>query len=243
MNSIKYPNKVVLITGSSRGVGLELAKYFLDAGATVIGLSRGNATISDNENYHHFSVDIADGNAIVACFRKEITKKFKTIDIVINNAAVLTSQYSMIMPAKNAMDMVNVNLLGVFFVSREAAKLMRNSTAGRIINIGSMASSLEPVGDSIYAACKAGIITLANVMAKEFTTMNITCNTVAITAIETDMLNQHTPTAQIKIKEIINNLPIPRMTKMDDILNVVDFFASERSSYITAQMIYLGGIN
>jgi 3-oxoacyl-[acyl-carrier protein] reductase len=139
--------------------------------------------------------------------------------------------------------MVNINLLGVFFVSREAAKLMRKSTSGRIINIGSMASSLEPVGDSIYAACKVGIITLANVMAKEFASMNITCNTLAITAIETDMLRQHTPTAQVKINEIIKNLPIPRMTKIDDILNVIDFFSSERSSYITGQMIYLGGIN
>ena len=147
------------------------------------------------------------------------------------------------MPIKNAMDMVNINLLGVFFVSREAAKLMRNPDAGRIINIGSMASSLEPIGDSIYAACKAGISTLANVMAKEFSSMNVTCNTVAITAIETDMLNQHSPTAQVKIKEIISNLPIPRMAIADDIFNVVDFFASERSSYITAQTIYLGGIN
>lgn len=242
MSSNKYLNKVVLVTGTSRGVGFEIAKYFLDKGATVIGLSRGESTI-DNENYSHFPVNIADGNAISTCFRQEIGKKFKNIDIVINNAAVLTSQYSMIMPIKNAIDMVNVNLLGVFFVSREAAKLMRRSTAGRIINIGSMASSLEPIGDSIYAACKAGIITLANVMAKEFSSMNITCNTLAITAIETDMFNQHTPTAHVKIKEIINNMPLPRMAIVDDILNVIDFFAAERSSYITAQTIYLGGIN
>jgi len=120
---------------------------------------------------------------------------------------------------------------------------MRKNTYGRIINIGSMAASLEPIGDSLYAACKAGINTLANVMAKEFSSMNVTCNTVAITAIETDMLRQHSPTAQVKIKEIINSMPVARMADKDDILNVIDFFASERSSYITAQMIYLGGIN
>ena len=139
--------------------------------------------------------------------------------------------------------MLNVNLLGVFLVSREAAKLMRGKEPGRIINIGSMASSLEPIGDSIYAASKAGIITLANVMAKEFSTLNITCNTLAITAIETDMLNSHSANAKVKIKEIINNLPIPRIANTDDILNVIDFFSSEKSSYITAQTIYLGGIN
>lgn len=242
MNSLNYLNKNVLITGTSRGVGFEIANYFLENGAIVIGLSRGEPTI-EHGNYKHYSVDLSDPDSIVTCFKQKIGRDFKSLDIVINNAAVLTSQYSMIMPLKNAIDMVNINLLGVFFVSREAAKLMRKSASGRIINIGSMASSLEPVGDSIYAACKAGIITLANVMAKEFASMNITCNTLAITAIETDMLRQHTPTAQVKIKEIIKNLPIPRMTKIDDILNVIDFFSSERSSYITGQMIYLGGIN
>lgn len=237
-----YKNKVILVTGASRGVGLFIVQHFLANSGRVIGLSRTESALKHPE-YTHFSVDIADPNAIINCFRKQISKEFKNIDIVINNAAVLTSQYAMIMPVKNALDMVNVNLLGVFFVSREAAKLMRNVKNGRIVNIGSMATSLEPAGDSIYAACKAGINTLANVMAKEFASMSVTCNTMAITAIETDMLNQHTPSAQLKIKEIINNLPIPRMAELDDILNVIDFFVSPRSSYITAQMIYLGGIN
>jgi 3-oxoacyl-[acyl-carrier protein] reductase len=237
-----YQNKIVLVTGASRGVGLEITKHFIKNGATVIGLSKGTSNFQ-HKQYKHFSVDIGDATSIINCFKKEIRKQFKRIDIVINNAAVLTSQYSMIMPVKNALEMVNVNLLGVFFVSREAAKLMRGTEQGRIINIGSMATQLEPIGDSIYAATKAGVSTLANVMAKELSQLNITCNTIAITAIETDMLKSHSSTAQIKIKEIINNLPIPRAAEADDILNVVDFFASDRSSYITAQTIYLGGIN
>ena len=237
-----YKDKVVLVTGASRGVGLEIVKHFLAHGAVVIGLSRSAPELSDTR-YHHFPVELGDSESVINVFRKEIGKQFKSIDIVINNAAVLTSQYAMIMPAKNAIDMVNVNLLGVFFVSREAAKLMRKNAYGRIINIGSMATSLEPAGDSIYAATKAGVITLANVMAREFSSMNITCNTIGITAIETDMLQSHSPTAKEKIKEIIAGLPIPRMAVADDILNAVDFFASERSSYITAQVLYLGGIN
>ena len=146
----------------------------------------------------------------------------------------------MIMPLKNAIDMVNLDLLAVFFVSREVAKLMRKNSFGRIINIGSMSVRLETVGDSLYAACKAGINTMANVMAKEFSALNITCNTLGITAIETDMLSQ---LPKPKIDEIVRNLPIPRYAKAEDIFNVIDFFASERSSYITAQVIYLGGIN
>jgi 3-oxoacyl-[acyl-carrier protein] reductase len=237
-----YKNKTVLITGASRGVGLEIARHFLAHGAVVIGLSRGLPGLED-ERYKHYQVDIGDAEAVLHLFRKVITPEFKSLDIVINNAAVLTSQYAMIMPLKNAMDMVNVNLMGTFLVSREAAKLMRKSSRASIINIGSMAASLEPMGDSIYAATKAAIITLANVMAREFGTMNITCNTIGITAIETDMLQSHTPVAKEKIKGIIAALPIPRMAEIDDVLNVVDFFASERSSYITAQTVYLGGIN
>lgn len=237
-----YKEKIVLVTGASRGVGLEIVKHFINNGAFVIGLSRSDSNFI-NENYVHFKVDLAVPELVTSCFKKEISKRFNKIDIVINNAALMTSQYSMIMPIKNAVEMVNVNLLGVFFVSREAAKLMRGKEYGRIINISSMATSLEPIGDSIYAATKSGINTLANIMAKEFSSMNVTCNTLAITAIETDMLNSHSDTAQIKIKEIIKNLPVPRIANVDDILNVIDFYSSERSSYITAQTVFLGGIN
>lgn len=236
-----YKDKIVIITGSSRGIGCEIAHYFLKNNATVIGLSKSDFKIAGTA-YHHFNVDLSKPEEITNIF-KTIGKQFKKVDIVINNAAVLTSQYSMIMPVKNAIDMVNIDLLAVFLVSREAAKLMRKNAYGRIINISSMATSLEPAGDSLYAACKAGINTLANVMAKEFSSLNITCNTLAITAFETDMLRQHSPTAQGKIREIIQNLPIPRMAEKDDIFNVLDFFASERSGYITAQIVYLGGIN
>ena len=237
-----YTNKVVLITGTSRGVGLELCKYFLNNGAIVIGLSRNEFHML-NDLYHHFAVDLSNPDAIVACFKNKINKKFQKIDIVINNAAVLTAQFSMIMPIYSAIEMLNVNLLGVFVVSRESAKLMRGKEYGRIINIGSMASSLDPVGDSIYSATKAGVISLANVMAKELSNYNITCNTLAITAVETDMLKSHSASAKIKINKIIENLTIPRLSNWEDIFNVIDFFASERSSYITAQTIYLGGIN
>ena len=236
-----YKDKIVLVTGSSRGVGKGIAEHFLQNRARVIGFSKGTGSI-ENPLYHHMRVDLSEPDEIVKGFHS-IAREFKHLDILVNNAAVLTSQYSMIMPIKNAQEMVNINLLGVFIASREAAKLMRNKKFGRIINIGSMASSLEPMGDSIYAACKAAIITIANVMAKELSSMNITCNTLAITAFETDMLMQHSSIAHVKIQEIINNLPIPRIAVIDDINNVIDFFSSERSSYITAQTIYLGGIN
>ncbi len=233
-----YQGKVVIITGSRRGVGKTIAQHFLDNGAQVIGFSRGASTI-EHSSYYHYQVDVGDPESIFQGFAL-LRKKFTAIQIVVNNAAVLTSQYSMIMPPAAAQAMVNVNLLGPFLVSREAAKMMRKTKWGRIINIGSMAASLEPVGDSVYAACKAGLSTLANVMAKEFASMNVTCNTLGINAIESDMLFQ---LPREKIEDIIASLPVPRFSRPEDILNVIDFFASERSSMITAQTVFLGGVN
>jgi 3-oxoacyl-[acyl-carrier protein] reductase len=233
-----YENQTVLITGCTRGVGKLIAEHFMRNGASVIGIARGSATLH-GEKYRHFCVDISDPAAIQLAFMS-IRKEFNVIDILVNNAAVLTSQYALIMPPAAAQAMVNVNLLAPFIISRETAKFMRKSKWGRIINIGSMAASLEPVGDSVYAACKSGLSTLSNVMAKEFGVFNVTCNTIGITAIDSDMLSQ---LPRDKIEQIISNLPIPRFAEIDDILNVIDFYASHRSSYITAQTIFLGGVN
>jgi len=238
MSASGYEGKVVLVTGSRRGVGKAIAEHFLAGGATVLGFARGAASI-EHGAYHHFEVDVGVPESVVKGFA-EIKKVTDSIQIVVNNAAVLTSQYSMIMPPAAAQAMLNVNLMGPFMVSREAAKMMRKTKWGRIINIGSMAASLEPIGDSMYAACKAGLSTLANVMAKEFASMNVTCNTLGINAIDSDMLSQ---LPRDKIDAIIASLPVPRFSQPDDILNVIDFFASERSSSITAQTVFLGGVN
>ncbi len=238
MTDSEYQGKVALVTGSRRGVGRSIAEHFLAGGATVLGFARG-APSFEHPAYHHFKVDVGDPESVQRGFA-ELKKITDSIQIVVNNAAVLTSQYAMIMPPAAAQAMLNVNLMGPFMVSREAAKMMRKRKWGRIINIGSMAASLEPMGDSMYAACKAGLSTLANVMAKEFAAMNVTCNTLGINAIESDMLAQ---LPRAKIDAIIESLPVPRFSQPDDILNVIDFLASERSSSITAQTIFLGGVN
>ena len=222
--------KTILITGTSRGVGLELAKYYLHY-YNVIGLDKSETGIT-NPDYKHIVVDLSRPEDILKIF-----KSIEKIDIVINNAAVLTSQFAIRLPLEKAIEMIMVDFLGVFAVSREAVKRMDR---GRIINISSMAVVLEPMGDSIYAGCKAAVKTMANVMAKEFSQQGITCNTIGITAIETDMLHQ---LPKDKIDNIINRLTVPRYAWIEDIINVIDFFISDRSDYITAQTIYLGGIH
>jgi len=233
-----YGDRVVIVTGARKGIGRMLADHFLAGGAHVIGISRSEGSI-DHPNYAHETLDVGDDGAVRELF-VEVARAQGRVDIVINNAAVLTSMHAMLMPASRAEEMVRTNLLGVLYVSREAAKLMRKPKWGRIINIGSMASTLEPIGDSVYAATKAASLTLTGVLAKEFATYGITVNTLAVTAFETDML-AHLPRA--KVDAVIAGLPLPRYPTADDITNVVDFFASPRSSYVTAQTVYLGGVH
>jgi 3-oxoacyl-[acyl-carrier protein] reductase len=237
-STTKYQGMVVVVTGTRKGLGRLLADRFLDEGARVIGMSRGETTIT-HPGYEHHAVDVGDDAAVRALFAK-IARSHGRVDIVVNNAAVLTSIHAMLMPAPRAEEMIRTNFLGSFFVSREAAKLMRKGRFGRIINIGSMAATLEPIGDSIYAAMKAASMTLAAVLAKEFAGYGITVNTLAVTALETDMLAQ---LPREKIDAVVAGLPIPRFATPDDIFNVVDFFASPESSYITAQTICLGGVH
>jgi 3-oxoacyl-[acyl-carrier protein] reductase len=233
-----YADQVVVVTGARKGIGRMLVDHFLGGGARVIGISRGEASV-DHPSYAHKTLDVGDDGAVRELF-VEIARAQERVDIVINNAAVLTSMHAMLMPATRAEEMVRTNFLGVLYVSREAAKLMRKPKWGRIINIGSMASTLEPIGDSVYAATKAASMTLTGILAKEFGSYGVTVNTLAVTAFETDMLDQ---LPREKVDAVIAGLPLPRYPTADDITNVVDFFASPRSSYVTAQTVYLGGVH
>ena len=234
----RYADRAVVVTGSRKGLGRMLVDHFLAEGAYVIGLSRGDASVG-HDRYEHYRVDVGDEAAVRTTF-VQIARRHGRLDIAINNAAVLTSIHAILMPALRAEEMVRTNFLGGLYVSRESARLMKKGRFGRIINIGSMAATLEPVGDSVYAAMKAASMTLAAVLAKEFAGYGITVNTLGVTALETDMLEQ---LPRARVDAVIAGLPIPRLATAQDVLNVIDFFASPSSGYITAQAVFLGGVH
>lgn len=234
---MEYRGRTVIVTGSSRGIGKNLCEYFLKKGANVCGLSRSTAAIT-HTRYLHFPADVTDEEAVRTGVAR-VKSHFGSIDVLINNAGVLTSQYSLIMPLRSAETMFRTNVLGAFVAARECTKVMIPQRFGRIIAISSMAVPLSPAGDALYSASKSALTQFSRVFAKEVARYNITCNVLGVTAIETDMTKQIPEKA---LTEILQRLPIPRLATMDDITNVIDFFASELSSNVTAQTLYLGGL-
>lgn len=230
--------KVALVTGSRRGLGRLITEHLLENGAEVVGFARAEASFI-HERYRHFQVDVSDAEEVQDAFA-QVRRDVGELHILVNNAAVLTSTHAMIMAPGAAEAMLRTNVFGVFMVSREAAKLMKKGKWGRIVSIGSMAANLKPVGDSIYAATKAALATFTQVLARELAPFRITCNTIVVTALETEMLSQ---IPRVELDAAISQLPLQRLARPDDLMNVLDFLISERSSYITAQTIGLGGVH
>ncbi len=236
--TLRYRDHVAVITGTRKGLGRILAEHFLVEGASVVGISRGPSSIA-HAAYEHHQADIGDDSAVRAVFQ-QLARSHGAVDIAVNNAAVVAVRHAMLTPSSQAEEMVRTNLLGGFYVSREAAKLMRKRPMGRIINIGSIASVLSPVGEAIYAATKSATSTLTSVLAKEFAGYGVTVNAVGVTALETDMLEQLPPET---VENLLASLPISRLATPEDVINVIDFFASPASGYVTGQTVFLGGIH
>lgn len=238
MPSASHAGKVAVVTGSRRGLGRLITEHLLAAGARVHGVARGDANF-EAKSYVHHRADIADVNAVDQVFRA-IAAERKGLDYLVNNAGTATSGFAMMLPAADARDMVSTNILGSFHVARAAAKLMAPRRRGRIVTIGSIMAVVEPAGGSIYAATKAAVEALSNVMARELAPRGITCNTLGLSVIETDMLAS---LSRDLLDKIVASMPMPRPATPDDVMNLLDFFLSDASGYITAQTVYLGGLH
>lgn len=235
MNNMEHP--VTLITGTSRGVGKELALYYCNHGHKVIGCSRGVCDIS-HENYMHITADISKEEDILNIF-KLIRLQYKRLDNLINNAAIASINTSLLTPYSVADDISKINFLAAFMFSREASKIMMKKNFGRIINISSVDIQLKVDGNALYAAAKSAVETYSRVLAKEVSTYGITVNTIALTPIKTSLLEN---IVEEKIYMVIDMLTIKRFAEISDITNLIDFLMKKESNYITSQVIALGGV-
>jgi len=237
-----YSERVALVTGSSRGVGRLIAEHFLKQGATVIGVSRGGSDLT-HEAYRHCQADVSDAAAVQALFGG-LRAQGISVDIVVNNAAVLTSQYAMILPASAAQAMVNINLMGPFLVSREAAKMMRKGKWGRIINIGSRASQHASLaGVQAYTAAKHAIAGLTRQLAADLGPSGITVNCVAPALVRTNPQRdaQWDRYGEAGQQALLNRIALRRLGTADDIAHAVGFLASDLASYVTGVILPVDG--
>ena len=237
--------RVFIISGSSRGIGKALSEHYLGCGDIVVGCARSTSDIA-HENYRHFILDINDEKAVVAMVRAA-KKEFGKIDICLNNAGMASMNHILTTSYESAKTLVDVNFLGAFLLSREAAKAMisakisnKNSAkSGVIINFSSVATPLCLEGEAIYAASKAACENLTKTMAKELASYSIRVNAIALTPVQTDLIKA---VPKDKINALLEQQAIKRFGEFDDIINVIDFFISQKSDFITGQIITLGGV-
>lgn len=227
----------ILITGASRGIGAELAKRYLGRGDVVIGCARGKASVSD-DRYTHVELDVTSEPDVRALFA-DIRRKHGGLDILINNAGVASMNPVALTPYASARRIVETNILGTFLFTHAAVRLLRHSTAGRIVNLSTVAVPFRLEGEALYAASKSAIETFTRIVAREVSSWGITCNAVGPSPVKTSLTRG---VGDDRIQRLIERQAIQRWAEFDDVGNVVDFFLRAESGMITGQVIYLGGV-
>jgi 3-oxoacyl-[acyl-carrier protein] reductase len=230
--------RVIFITGTSRGLGLGLARHFLARGDRVCGCSRAPATLK-HARYAHFRLDVADETAVVAAVRA-VVRKHGRIDALVNNAGIATMNHALLSTAASAQQIFATNFHGTFLFCREVAKAMVRRKSGRIVNFTTVATPLRLEGESLYAASKAAVESFTQVLARELGPTGVTVNAVGPTPVPTDLV-QNVPPA--KMDALLARQAIRRFGTIEDVINVVEFFLSPQSGFVTGQVIYLGGVN
>jgi 3-oxoacyl-[acyl-carrier protein] reductase len=227
---------VALVTGSRIGIGRGIAERLLAAGYRVAGCSRG-ATDLAHDDYVHVIADVAEERDVVNLLQ-EVHARFGRLDVLINNAGQASMNAALLTSAASFDRIVAVNLRGTFLASREAAKLMRRRSFGRIVNLTTVAVPLSLAGEAAYVASKAGVEALTRVLARELAPFGITVNAVgpppAATAL-TDSVPRE------KLDGLMESMAIKRFAEIDDIWNAMELFIRPSSSLLTGQILYLGG--
>ena len=230
--------RTVLVTGATRGLGKALVEHFLAAGHTVIGCGRGEPSVA-HERYTHWRLDVTDDTAVSGMFA-ELKRTIVTLDVLINNAGVANMNAVALTPIEAARRVIETNFLAAFNFTREALRMMRKSSGGRVVNVTSVAVPLRLEGEAVYAASKSAVETFTRIAAHEFAPFNVTCNAVGPCPVET-ALTAGVP--RDKMERLVASQAIPRWARPEDVVNVVDFFLRPESAMVTGQVIYLGGVS
>ena len=237
--------KLVLVTGASRGIGQAIALTLGKSGATVIG------TATSDEGASNITQIFAENNILgkgmmlnvtdneqISELLKSITTDYGSVDILVNNAGITRDNILVRMKEDEWDDIINTNLSSVYKMSKAVLRGMIKKRSGRIISITSVVGAMGNAGQSNYAAAKAGIMGFTKSLAREVGVRGITVNAIAPGFIQTDMTDKLPEDQKVAL---VSQIPMARLGTVDEIAQSVLFLASESGSYITAQTLHVNG--
>ena len=230
---------VMLITGTRKGIGRFLVGRYLAQGYIVAGCSRGAFDGESPPGYHHYCLDVADESAVVEMVRG-VARDVGPVTALINNAGIASMNHLLLTPLSTVKRVFETNVFGTFTMMREVAKCMMAARKGRIVNFATVATPLNLEGEAAYAASKAAVESLTRIAARELAPFNITVNAVGPTPVMTDLVRS---VPKQKMNALIATQAIRRMGEHRDVANVIDFFLSDESDFVTGQTLFLGGIS
>lgn len=230
---------VMVITGTSKGIGRGIAEYFLTHGYYVAGCSRGPGTLNA-KGYLHTRVDVSDEKQVREWIRL-IKRTWERIDVLVCNAGLAPANLLLTMTSGEVLEsLLQTNIAGTYYVCRESAKVMMLQRSGCIITVSSMAVGLHQEGTSAYAATKSAVVEITKILAKELAPLGITCNVMAPSMI---MTNTVEGLGEAVAARAMEKLTFKRTLTIEEICNVVSFFAAPESRCITGQVIQMGLVN
>lgn len=248
MLTIDFSGKVTLITGASQGIGARMARTFQDAGSTVVinhpglpGTERDAGTLAEELNAIRsgsawvVAADVSRREQVQAMMT-EIHSRFGGLDFLINNAAILRDRTIARMSAEEWDSVIGVNLSGVFHCCQQGLRIMRHD--GAIVSFGSIAAIQGFFGQANYAAAKAGVQAMMRVLSREAARRGIRVNAVAPGVIQTSMAESVPESVR---EDMLQNIPLGRFGRTEEVANVVAFLCSPLASYITGQTIEING--
>ena len=239
---IELPGKVALVTGGTRGIGLDICQAFVAAGAKVALCARDGGKAAEiaqqlGGGSRGYACDVGVASQVEA-FAKSVEKDFGQIDVLVNNAGFTKDTLLFLMTEADWDTVVDTNLKGTFLMTKYAARGMIKRRWGRVINITSVVGLNGNKGQSNYSASKAGVIGFTKSVAKELASRNVLVNAVASGYIETELTKGISAEAR---QYFLDNIPLGRLGQGSNIASAVLFLASDLASYITGQVLVVDG--